>query len=386
MSEETFQPKRRKITEGDVDARTAQENAAELEAMARMRAMAAQDGGREVDEPTFDRPQGLPGMAEPAPVMNIKGNVPPALREAMARKGMDPSDGPKKQSRMDPNRQREERPVQNQQFSQQHGESALFQQLVQGVKQDGYQYEEITLPSGGKFYDGTDGPRDGVLTIRPMTGEEEMILATPRFVKKGQAINMIFSKCMQNKYRPEDFLAVDRTFLLIYLRGISYSPEYDVELKCPDCDKKFGHTIHLNHLDVTPCPDDFGPALEGTLPASGYTFRYRIARGRDEQQLQDYRDRRVKAFGEGADDTLSHRTVMLIEDIEGLTDKDELKKLLKVLKIEDVAYMRSVISEPPFGVDTTVQITCSNCLHEFDIDLPLEANFFFPKARKKDKS
>ena len=77
-------------------------------------------------------------------------------------------------------------------------------------------YEEILLPSKGRFYDGTDGPTDGILHIRPMTGEEEQILATPRFVRKGTAINMIFSRCIQEPIKPENLLSADRTFLLIY--------------------------------------------------------------------------------------------------------------------------------------------------------------------------
>ena len=85
------------------------------------------------------------------------------------------------------------------------------------------QYEEILLPSKGKFYDGTNGPSDGIISLRPMTGEEEQILATPRFVRKGQAINMIFQKCIKENFKVENFLTVDRTYMLLYLRGISYS-------------------------------------------------------------------------------------------------------------------------------------------------------------------
>jgi hypothetical protein len=384
MPDDTFRPERKKITQSEVDARMNQEEAAEMEAVARMRAMMSQQGEQLP-------PVGNPhlGMSEPAGPIEIKGNIPAAFKEALARKGVAPEsvEPHKRQSLMNPNNPRPQTQQSQQQFTVQNGDSPLLAKLIDGVKgqNGGVQYEEIQLPSGGKFYDGTDGPRDGVLVIRPMTGDEEQILATPRFVKKGQAINMIFQRCMRDKYRSEDLLTVDRTYLLIYLRGISYSPEYDVEVKCPECDRKSGHTIDLATLPKTMCPDNYGPVLEDTLPSSGYTFRYRLARGRDEQQLQDYRDRRVKAFGEGADDTLAHRTAMLLEDIEGLQDKDDLKKLLKALPISDVSYLRSIISDPPFGVDTNIQISCPNCLHEFEIDLPLEANFFFPKARKKNQ-
>ena len=222
-----------------------------------------------------------------------------------------------------------------------------------------------------------------VVSIRPMTGEEEQILATPRFVKKGQAINMIFQKCLKEGVRAENLLTVDRTYLLIYLRGISYGPNYDVEIKCPECETKFSTTIDLNSLYVEHTPDDYGPDLRDVLPTSKLPFSYRLSTGRDEQDIQEHRDRRIKAFGDnGVDDTLTYRTAQLLNDIDGITNKSELQILLKNLPINDVSYIRNLINDPPFGVDTNVEIVCPSCLAEFTLDLPLEANFFFPRRKK----
>jgi hypothetical protein len=132
------------------------------------------------------------------------------------------------------------------------------------------------------------------------------------------------------------------------------------------------------------CPDNFRPPLTGVMPKSGYRFSFRMSRGRDEQAIQDYRERHLKMFGDtGADDTLLYRTALLIEEVEGLKDKQELVMLLKKLPIQDVSYVRNLISEPPFGVDTKVSIYSPYSMEEFDIELPLEANFFFPRQRKK---
>lgn len=262
--------------------------------------------------------------------------------------------------------------------------SGNLQSLLEGLKQSTAVFEEIQLPSRGVFYNGENGPSDGVLHVKPMTGEEEQILATPRFVRKGQALNMIFSRCIKENFKPEDFLTIDRTYLLIYLRGISYSPNYDVEIKCPECEKKFSTEVDLNGLHVEVCPEGYGPILEDALPTSKYKFRYRLSKGRDESDIQDHRDRRIKNFGDSAaDDTLTYRTAILLEEIEGITDKRELQILIKNLPISDVSYIRNCTSEPPFGVDTKVEIVCPSCLQEFEVDLPLEANFFFPRQRRE---
>jgi hypothetical protein len=265
--------------------------------------------------------------------------------------------------------------------------SERLEELIKGIEEQAI-YEPIELPSKGAFYDGTDGPQDGVLHIRPMTGEEEQILATPRFVRKGQAINMIFNRCIQEKYDTEQFLTQDRTYLLIYLRGISYTPEYDVEVRDPETDQTFATTIDLNALYVDYCPADFSEAsLTDVLPTTGYQFTYRLARGGDEQEVQNYRDHRAKNFdlSSQADDTLLYRTSLLIDNIEGLTSRTEIQMLMRKLPINDVAYMRDATSNPPFGVNTTVTIQSPYTLQDFEIELPLEANFFFPRAKKGTK-
>jgi hypothetical protein len=198
---------------------------------------------------------------------------------------------------------------------------------------------------------------------------------------------MIFSRCIQENFRPEYLLSVDRTYLLIYLRGISYGNEYEVEVKDPDSDRKFSTVIDLNSLPVDFCPMDFGPILTDVLPKTNLTFTYRLSRGKDEQELQDHRERRLKQFGDsGTDDTLIFRTAQLTDSIANITDKNEIQVLLRNLPIQDLSYLRSIVNEPPFGVDTKVSILSPLSSEEFEVELPLEANFFFPRRKKKDRN
>lgn len=360
MSEESFRPQKRQITEDDIsgDSDVPQGASEHLAEMAAMRQRAAQEVGDD-----FQQPQGDFGG-------RVKGKVPEAFKRAA-----------KMQSSPQPKENRQEMRVTG---------SGRLEELIAGINARGNMiYERVELPSRGKFYDGENGPADGIIHIRPMTGEEEEILATPRFVKKGQAINMIFNRCMRENFDSANFLTQDRTYMLIYLRGISYTPEYDVEVRDPETDQTFATTINLNDLYVDHCSSEFGVEnLQDMLPVTGYNFRYRLAVGKDEQEIQDHRERRAKNFDLSgqADDTLIFRTAHLIEEIEGLTDKREIQTLLKKLPIQDVAYLRTVVNEPPFGVDTKVSITNPYSLREFEIELPLESNFFFPRARRKTAS
>ncbi len=337
------------------------ENQTRLEDMAEIREMLRSES-RETDPSGFD-PMSMEGG------IKTSGQMPQELQDAISRNRSGEAPLAQSMSNLPP--------------EMRITGSSKLEELIAGIAKTST-YEKIVLPSLGKFYE--NGPSDGVLHIRPMTGEEEQILATPRFVRKGQAINMIFNKCIRESYDAATFLSEDRTYLLIYLRGISYTPEYEVEIKCPECDRKFPTIIDLNAIYVDECPADFTPAsLKGVLPASGYNFTYRLSEGADEQRLSDYKDRKLKGGFDTAnmlDDSLLYRNALLVNDIEGLTDKTEIQHLLKKLPIKDVAYLRNTVNTPPFGPDTDIPITCDSCLHDFEVDLPLEANFFFPQSRR----
>lgn len=259
--------------------------------------------------------------------------------------------------------------------------SASFEALMERLSPVSFVYEEVLLPSRGRFYDGNDGPTNGIVSIRPMTGDEEQILTTPRWTQNGQAIDMIFSRCIKesHKYKTENFLTKDREFLLIWLRGISFGTKYEVDIKCQECPKHFSYEINLD-LNKIECPSTFGPPLSGTLPKSGFRFSYRFPRGRDDMKIQEYRSKHINQFKESTDESSMFRLALLLEDIEGITSKTELMILVKRLPIQDVNYLRAMINEPPFGVDTLINITCPHCYNSFQNELPMDIHFFFPRV------
>lgn len=262
--------------------------------------------------------------------------------------------------------------------------SSKLEELLAGIRQKTHVFGRIQLPSKGKFYDGETGPTDGLLHIRPMCGEDEQILATNRFAKQGNAVSMIFNNCMQEnrKFNSENFLSIDRTYLLIYLRGISYGPDYKVELTCPYTDKQFPHTFNLD-LDVEYCSDDFGPQnLAGVLPETGLEFSYRLSTGMDEIKIKQHQEQRAAADAQ-LNDILLYSSALLIESIGGITDKREILTLLKKLPVIDVVHLRNTVNNPPFGVETKFKVTSPYSLEEFEVSLPLEADFFFPKPKKE---
>jgi hypothetical protein len=316
----------------------------------------------------------FPNRQESEGGTQIRGNIPPQLQRIFTPKTEDGEIRTKQNHR-------KEKTFINSRGMEEDGH---LKDLLRKLTNKTHHFEPIVLPSKGRFYDGSDGPTDGLIYLRPMTGEEEQILSTPRHVKRGKAIDMIFESCVQGKIDASKLLAVDRTYLLIYLRGISYTANYEVEVKCPECSHKYPALIDLDGLSVDECPDDYTQdSLEGVLPVSEFKFSYRLARGADEVEINNYRERRSKQWGDQAtDDTLIYRTALLLDDIEGITDKSQIQQLARRLPIQDVAYIRDLVNTPPFGVDTDVDMICPSCYAEYTVDLPLESNFFFPRRKK----
>jgi len=370
MADEVYRPQRKPVTREDV----AQENDP-LAKIQQVRQAVAQETGQEAPRPMSEAP------------FEISGNVPPEFRKILQeRKAAGPEQpvSAKAEEEYEPFEAPPERPKKSKKATPDakirvQGSDQL-EVLLQKLA-DKHHWETFTFPSRSRFYDGIPE----TIHIRPMTGEEEQILATPRWVKRGKAIDMIFQRCIRENVPTEELLSIDRTHLLIYLRGISYTPEYDVEIKCPACAMKFSTVIDLNDLEVEACPEDFSREdLQGVLPTSGFSYRYRLATGADEQEISTYRERRIQQWGDQSDDdTLLYRTALLLEDVEGVNMKKELAMLLKRLPINDVAHLRNAINDPPFGVDTEVPMVCPACTEEFEIDLPLETNFFFPRKRQE---
>ena len=251
------------------------------------------------------------------------------------------------------------------------------------------EYEEITLPSGGKFYDDENMPTNGVLHVRMMTGEEEKILGTKRHVLNGVAVDMIFEKCIRERIDTTKLLSADRYYLLLFLRGISIGKDYDISLKCPECSHRIEWTVDLDEdITLRRVGDDFGPDnLSGELPRTKFKFTYRYANGRDEKMVEKYVNRRRQEDEEeDLDDTFHYRASLLIREIEGLDNKNDIKTLLASLPTEDTTYLRNVLTDPPFGADTKIQVRCTDCYEKFEVEMPQGANFFSPDLRKTRKT
>lgn len=217
---------------------------------------------------------------------------------------------------------------------------------------------EVDLPSECKVYK-LDDPELPV-TIRPMTFEDEKSLVSA--AKSNQdPVNLILQKCVSN-IKIQDLLPMDKLYLIMKLREISYGDDYKTLLICTHCKSENPSTIKLSQLNVNPVPDDFCDPIELELPEIKKKVKIKLPRVRDEKILEN---------SESALDQLWR----FVQELGGYTDKSIIAGVVNKLPIRDVRTILNAIKSD-YGVDTKIKFICKDCGGVSIVDLPIDRNFF----------
>jgi len=215
----------------------------------------------------------------------------------------------------------------------------------------------VDLPSECRAYTLPDP--DSPVTLRPMTFEDEKNIVGAK--KSEDPTNIILQRCVSN-INISDILTLDKLYLLMKLREISYGDDYNTLLVCQHCKAENPTVLKLSTLNVNPVPDDFTDPVECNLPSLDKKIKVRLPRVRDEKFLND-------------NETALDQIWRFVEEIDGHTDKSIISAVLNKLPIKD---MRTVLNamKTDFGIDTKIKFSCQECQEVSVIDLPIDANFF----------
>ena len=118
----------------------------------------------------------------------------------------------------------------------------------------------VRLPSEGRFYTN----KSPEVTITSIKFEDEKSLASSA-KNNINPVNLILSKCVKG-IDINSLLLMDKIFLLLKIREISYGSEYPAEITCPHCTAKSEIKINLSELLVNEIPQDVVDPREITLP------------------------------------------------------------------------------------------------------------------------
>lgn len=241
----------------------------------------------------------------------------------------------------------------------------------------------FTLPCG--YLDPVTQELVTEVQVTEITGNEEDMLASDKIPSHAK-VTQLLAGCVTRVGSVVDKGLIagivqelpigDRVFLIFAIRRVTLGDELPVRERCPECKTTTLFMVDLaEDLQAKPMKDPKKRVWDVTLP-SGKTARFRVSTGRDEAGREKLAKR-----GKHKADVLSQAIMMRLELLEG--EKPTLK-MVKSLGMRDRNHLREQYQEVEGGVDTTLELECPSCGHEWEKDLDLgAANFFFPGDRRQ---
>jgi len=248
--------------------------------------------------------------------------------------------------------------------------------------------EFVELPSKGRFYPpGHPLHNETAVEIKYMTAKEEDILTDRALLKKGIAIDRVLENLIvDQRVKLDDLLIGDKNAILVKARTTGYGSEYETRVVCPNCITTCDHSFNLEELTHV----DFEDALEQeeveltdsntfrvTLPMSKVTLECRMLNGRDESSISKKALRNDRK--NEASTTLTTQLGLLIISVNGDSDKFTKAKFIAAMPARDSRYLRTVMEKVTPNVDMRQEFECEDCGDASVLEVPLNADFFWPK-------
>lgn len=249
--------------------------------------------------------------------------------------------------------------------------------------------EFVDLPSKGKFY-GPDHPLHGVdsLEIKYMTAKEEDILTSKALHKKNIVIDRFISSILMDKsINPADLLLTDKNAIIIASRITGYGEQYTTGVKCPSCSALNRFNIDLKTVlesglvEVEVDEEDATLTEKGTFivvtPRTGAKVEIKLLDGHDEKRLSHVMEQRRK---NNLPESLATTTMAsFIVSVNGNNDPMYIGSFIENAPAADARYVREAFKSLTPGNDLSFNFYCSECEHSDKMEVPLNAEFFWPK-------
>lgn len=215
----------------------------------------------------------------------------------------------------------------------------------------------VDVPSRCKFY-----TKKGPVIVKPLKFEDEKILLSGK-KSRLDPINIIISKCVEGVDIPE-LLEMDKMFLLMKIREISYGDNYAFEVACLSCGSNFHIDLKLSErMLIREVPDEVKDPRKVFLPKIKKEAVVRFIRLKEEVYLKD-------------EATATQNLWRFVESIDGCNDPSVISEVLKKLPLADMKTLVEGIKLPGLGVDPRFIFTCGDCGSENEMEIPLTPNFF----------
>jgi hypothetical protein len=221
---------------------------------------------------------------------------------------------------------------------------------------------ELELPSKNRFYTLIEPSKP--ITLRPMTFEDEKSMLSKRG-GNADIINRLLAKCLNN-IDVQQLLQMDKLYILMKLREISYGAEYAVSINCPNCKSENKVKFELSTFNINYVDDEFTNPITLQLPVLKKEIVLRLPRVSDEHYFVNPEQSMANLW-------------RFVVSIGGHDSKAIISKVMPQLPIKDAHAVMDALGASEYGIDTRVRFACAYCDHVESMELPITADFFSSK-------
>jgi hypothetical protein len=240
--------------------------------------------------------------------------------------------------------------------------------------------EMIDLPSKGKLYPSDSPLASGQVEMKYMTAKEEDILTNVNLLRQGVAIERMLKSLIITPINYEDLTLGDRNALLVAARILGYGKDYNLKMTNPTTGEEEQVVVDLQTLKYKEVDMSiFDKDLEATyeLPFSKNVVTIKMLTVGDDKKIDDEMKAIKKTLGyePGASFRLKFQLTSVNGDRASKTVRDFIDQ--GALLARDSNPLRQFIGSVSPDIEMKTTITFKDGT-ELDIDVPMQAEFFFP--------
>lgn len=213
------------------------------------------------------------------------------------------------------------------------------------------------LPSRGRFYTDFES-----IKISPLKFLDEQLILTGKDADK-DIVTELLEKTVEG-INVSEILLIDKNYLLMKLREVSYGDDYEFSVVCRNCNHESRSKIELSkQLNMTQIPDDFDDPRTITLPKLGVDVVVRLPRNREERYFADT-------------ETSYKNLYRFVVSLNGNKDPVFISQAINRMEIADVKRIYKEITTNPYGIDPRFVFKCGKCKHKETLAVPIDSDFF----------
>ena len=246
--------------------------------------------------------------------------------------------------------------------------------------------EFVELPSRGALYsEGHPLYGQDTIEIKFMTAKHEDILSSQALIKKGLAVDRFLENIIVPDVDPTTLLVGDRSAILIAARISGYGSKYDVNVSCEHCGEPAEIEYDLKSASlVEGCFDDeflsqnnieFNEdtkTFDLTLPKSGVVIGVALLSGEREKEY-------ISTITEDDENPITNILSALITKVNDSYDEKYINDFIEAMPAFDSKHVRNIYPKLVPNIQLVHEWMCSGCMGDNTTEVPLSAEFFWPK-------